>query len=179
MADNLVWVDLEMTGLDAETCAILEIAVIVTDPQLNELPGHHHAVIHQDESTLAKMAPIAREMHSKSGLTERVRASKVPLAQAETEALAFISKYCAPGEAPLCGNSVHVDRRFLMAYMPKFIDYLHYRIIDVSSLKELVRRWYPDLPKFPKAETHTALADIRESIGELRYYRRHVFRQNE
>jgi len=176
MSDNLVWLDLEMTGLDPKTCSIVEIAVLVTDPQLNELPGEFHAIIRTDRKVLEAMAPAVKQMHAKSGLTERAAASKTTLAQAEEGALKFISKYCSAGESPLCGNSVHIDRRFLYEYMPRFNDFLHYRIVDVSTLKELVRRWYPALPKMDKAESHAAMADIRESIAELKYYREKVFR---
>lgn len=176
MGENLVWVDLEMTGLDPKTCTIIEIAVLVTDPQLNELPGEYHAIIHHEREVLANMAPAVRDMHAKSGLSDRAVESQTTLAEAEAGALAFISKHCGPGESPLCGNSVHVDRRFLHEYMPEFNGYLHYRIVDVSTLKELVRRWYPALPKMEKVEAHTAMSDIRESIAELKYYREKVFR---
>lgn len=178
MPDNLVWLDLEMTGLDPETCSIIEIAVLVTDPQLRELPGEFHAIIGHDRKVLDAMTPVVKEMHTKSGLIGRAAASKTTLAQAEEGALQFISKYCGPGESPLCGNSVHVDRRFLYEYMPRFNDYLHYRIVDVSTFKELIRRWYPMLPKMEKIEAHTAMSDIRESIAELKYYREKVFRSD-
>lgn len=176
MASPLVWLDLEMTGLDPDFCQILEIAVLLTDGDLNLLPGGYHAVIHQPPSVLRKMSRVVRRMHSESGLLDRVRASKISLARAEREALAFIRKRCRRGEGILAGNSVHADRRFLLRHMPRLAGYCHYRIVDVSTIKELVRRWYPTLPPFPKQSLHTAMEDIRESIRELRYYRETVFR---
>lgn len=176
MAPPFVWVDLEMTGLDPDSCRILEIAVLLTDSELTLLPGGYHAVIHQPPAALRKMSRLVRRMHATSGLLERVRASEVSLARAEREALAFIKKGCRRGEGILAGNSVHTDRRFLLRYMPRIAAYCHYRILDVSTVKELVRRWYPSLAPFPKQERHRAMEDIRESIEELRYYREQVFR---
>jgi oligoribonuclease len=175
-APPLVWLDLEMTGLDPDGCRILEIAVLTTDSDLILLPGEYHAVIRQPPSALRGLSRTVRKMHASSGLLERVRSSSISQARAEKEALAFVKTKCGPGEGILAGNSVHVDRRFLLKHMPKLAGYLHYRILDVSSVKELVRRWYPSLPPFPKQKTHTAMTDIRESIGELRYYRERVFR---
>jgi oligoribonuclease len=175
MASPLVWIDLEMTGLDPETCSILEIAVVLTDDQLEILPGHYEAAIHHPRESI-RMGPAVAEMHARSGLIERVVASKTSLAQAEEGALAFLSARCAPAESPLCGNSVHVDRRFIRRYMPRLDGFLHYRHIDVTTVKELARRWYPAIPAFPKTEQHTALSDIRESIGELRHYRQAIFK---
>jgi oligoribonuclease len=146
----LVWIDLEMTGLNPDRDTILE-------------------------GTLAGMDEWNRNQHGKSGLVARVQASQETLASAEAQTLAFIQSHCGPKSSPLCGNSVWQDRRFLARYMPELEAYLHYRLIDVSTVKELAGRWFPALPKFPKGEDHLALADIRASIGELRYYRERVF----
>ena len=164
-----------MTGLDPDRCRILEIAALATDSELNLLPGEYHAVLHVPPAALRGLKPQVREMHTRSGLLERAKASKISLARAEREALEFIKARAPKGEGILAGNSIHVDRRFLLRHMPKVAAYLHYRLVDVSTIKELVRRWYPSLPHFPKADSHTAMADIRESIAELRYYRERVF----
>lgn len=173
--DALLWVDLEMTGLDPERCAIVEIATIVTDADLHVIAEGPCLTIHQPEDVLATMDDYVRKMHESSGLLERIRASKVDLAAAESETLAFVAQHCKKGSTPLCGNSVWKDRVFLERYMPRLIEHVHYRLIDVSTVKELVRRWYsPELlPK--KKERHRALDDIIESIEELRVYRRRVF----
>ncbi|MFN0094142.1 MAG: oligoribonuclease [Dehalococcoidia bacterium] len=172
----LVWMDMEMSGLDPERCQILEIAVLLTDGDLNELAVGPHLVIHQPEAVLAAMDAWCTEHHGKSGLTAAVRRSAVTLEQAEAEVLSFLQAHTKAGTSPLCGNTVHQDRAFLRKYMPDADAHLHYRIIDVSTLKELMRRWYPGVPRFQKRETHRALDDIRESIGELRHYREHCFR---
>jgi len=180
MADQerLIWLDLEMTGLDPERERIIEIAGLVTDGQLNVVAEGPELVVHQPEALLAAMDDWNREHHGASGLTERVRASEVSEAQAEARMLAFLEEHCEKGVAPLAGNSVHQDRRFLRRYMPRIDDFLHYRIVDVSTLKELVRRWYPEVDAGapPKKESHRAMDDIRESLEELRYYRAKAFR---
>ncbi len=173
----LVWIDLEMTGLDPDRCTILEIATIVTDADLAVTAEGPAIAIHHPDAVLDGMDPWCVEHHGASGLTEACRRSDVDLAEAERRTLAFLERYCAPGVAPLCGNSVWQDRRFLARYMPKVESFLHYRIVDVSSIKELAARWYPAMPPFEKQETHRALDDIRESIAELAHYRRHVFRE--
>jgi oligoribonuclease len=173
----LVWADLEMSGLDPEHCAILEIATIVTDGDLRVVGEGPVLAIHQPDSVLNAMDDWNREHHGSSGLTARVRASTQSLADAERATLAFVRRYCTERSSPLCGNSIHHDRRFLARYMPRLDAYLHYRNIDVSTVKELVRRWYPGGPPPPeKKHAHLALDDIRESIEELRFYRQHIFR---
>ncbi len=171
----LVWMDMEMSGLDPATCEILEVAVIITDGNLNELAIGPEIVIHWPNAVLDAMDGWCTEHHGKSGLTAAVRASTTTLAEAETALLAFLQEGTPKGASPLCGNTIHQDRAFLQKGMAAVDAHLHYRNVDVSTLKELVRRWYPDLPKFEKRETHRALDDIRESIAELRYYRERVF----
>jgi oligoribonuclease len=178
----LVWIDLEMTGLEPETEHIVEIAVIVTDGQLERMEEGPDLVIHVPDDVLARMADVVTDMHAESGLTDAVRTSELTLEQAEAAVLEFVMRHVPePRSAPLAGNSVHADRAFLRRYMPELEAYLHYRNVDVSTLKELVRRWYPDVAdKAPaKAGGHRALADIRESIEELRWYRAQVFREQE
>lgn len=173
---RLVWVDLEMTGLDPATCHIVEIAVLVTDGELNVIAEGPELVIHQPDDILAAMPPIVRDMHARSGLTELIRASKTTLAEAEAAVLAFVQSTCAPKTAPLAGNSVWKDKQFLEKYMPRVMEHLHYRIVDVSTIKELAGRWYPPSMHFPKkSEKHRALDDIKESIAELSFYRRTLF----
>jgi len=174
--DHLVWMDLEMTGLEPEQCTILEIATLVTDANLDLVAEGPALVIHQPDGVLEAMDDWNREHHGASGLLQRSRQSTVSLAQAEQQTLAFIQLYSPHRTSPLCGNSVHQDRRFLARYMPAVERYLHYRNVDVSTLKELVRRWYPADPPFEKKHGHLALDDIRESIAELRYYRERYFR---
>ncbi|MFW6054278.1 MAG: oligoribonuclease [Thermodesulfobacteriota bacterium] len=176
MTGSLVWIDLEMTGLDPEQHVIVEIATIITDPDLHVIEEGPHIVVHHSEDVLDRMDDWSRNHHRDSGLLDKVRASNDDCAQAEERTLSFISKYCQKGESPLCGNSVWQDRRFLTKYMPQLESFLHYRIIDVSTVKELVKRWYPDLPRFKKQKLHLALDDIHESIGEWRYYRETVFK---
>lgn len=174
---NLVWMDLEMTGLDPLKDTILEIATIVTDSQLNTLAEGPVIAIRHDAEALERMDPWCVEHHGQSGLTQRCLESRVSLEEAETRTLAFIKDYCPERATPLCGNSIHQDRRFLARYMPRLNAYLHYRIVDVSSVKELVERWYPrDYAPFQKKKSHLALEDIRESIAELAEYRRKYFR---
>jgi oligoribonuclease len=172
----LVWIDLEMSGLDPHRCAILEIASIVTDADLNVIEEGPDIVVHQDDAVLAAMDEWCTTHHGKSGLTAAVRASTVSLREAEQRSLAFLAKHTKPGTSPLCGNSVWQDRRFLVDYMPDVERFLNYRVIDVSTIKELVKRWYPDRQPPKKSDTHRALDDIRESIAELRFYRSAVFR---
>lgn len=174
----LIWVDLEMTGLDPETEVIVEIAVIVTDGHLEMMHEGPELVIHADDDMLGRMHSRVRQMHRSSGLTPAIRASDLTTAHAEAEVLAFVKTHVpTAGSAPLAGNSVHADRAFMKRYMPTLEAYCHYRNVDVSTLKELARRWYPDVVEEApaKAGDHRALADIRESIGELRYYRDQIF----
>jgi oligoribonuclease len=173
---KLVWIDLEMTGLDPAVDTILEIAVIITGADLEPI-AEYEAVIHQPDSTLLTMTPFVRDMHTKNGLIDRVRRSRVTLDDAYSRALALIKQHCAKGEGTLAGNSIHQDRRFLVKYMPEIETWLHYRQVDVSSVKVLARAWYPDTPKFGKEDKdHTALADIRQSIAELKYYRETIMK---
>jgi len=167
--------DLEMTGLDPEVDTILEIATIITDDQLNIVAEGPNLAVHQPESVLQAMNEWCRQHHGESGLTERVRKSRISLREAETLTFDFIRKHVPERVSPLCGNSIHQDRRFLVRYMPELEAYMHYRNIDVSTIKELVGRWYPQLSVPAKQGEHLALADIRESINELRYYRQKVF----
>lgn len=169
--------DLEMTGLDPEKERIIEIATIVTDGNLNILAEGPNRVIHQPLRLLKKMDAWNESHHKKSGLFEEVRKSKVTLKKAERQTLEFIKKYSPPKKALLCGNSVHHDRRFLIKYMPKIHEYLHYRLVDVSSIRSVIDRWYPKSKEVPeKKELHRALDDIKESIEELRFYRKHYFK---
>jgi len=177
--DRLVWVDLEMTGLDVESDVIVEIACIVTDASLIPLDDGIQLVVHADADTLARMNDYVREMHTKSGLVALIEQSDVSVPAAQQAALEYVKKHVTkPSSAPLCGNSIGTDRGFLARYMTELDEYLHYRSIDVSSLKELCRRWnHPLYRKRPgKAEHHRALDDIRESIEELRFYRDNLLR---
>ena len=172
---NLVWIDLEMTGLVPERDRIIEIAVVVTDPQLTVRVEGPVFAIHQSDAVLAGMDAWNTATHGRSGLTERVRASTVDEAAAERETIAFLERHVGKGKSPMCGNSICQDRRFLAVTMPALEAFFHYRNLDVSTLKELARRWKPDiLAGFKKAQAHTALADIQESIDELAYYRAHL-----
>ncbi|MEU5786919.1 oligoribonuclease [Micromonospora purpureochromogenes] len=178
MADLLVWIDCEMTGLDLASDALIEVAALVTDPDLNVLGEGVDVVIHADEAALAAMPEIVATMHGKSGLTEEVRRSTVTLAEAEDMVLEYVASHVKdPRTAPLCGNSIATDRGFIARDMPRLDAHLHYRMIDVSSIKELTRRWYPRVyfGQPQKGLAHRALADIRESIRELEYYRRTIF----
>lgn len=178
MTDLLVWVDCEMTGLDLGRDALVEVAVLVTDPDLNVLGDGVDVVIHTDEAVLDGMIDVVREMHERSGLTEAVRRSTVTLREAEDMIMEYVTALVPePRSAPLCGNSIATDRAFLARDMPRLDTHLHYRMIDVSSIKELCRRWYPRVyfGQPAKGLSHRALADIRESILELEYYRRTVF----
>ena len=171
---NLVWIDLEMTGLVPETDRIIEIAVVVTDAQLARRTEGPVLAIHQSDETLAAMDAWNTATHGRSGLTDRVRASTVDEAEAERRVIEFLQGYVRKNTSPMCGNSICQDRRFLAATMPRLEAFFHYRNLDVSTLKELARRWRPELlAGFRKAQAHTALADIQESIDELAYYREH------
>ena len=175
--DRLIWIDLEMTGLDPDRDRILEIATLVTDAQLNELATGPVLAIHQPESVLAAMDEWNQTHHGASGLLERVRKSTVDERQAEAETLAFLRRWVPEGASPMCGNSICQDRRFLYRHMPRLEAYFHYRNLDVSTLKELARRWAPEVAAGVKKQgAHLALDDIRESVEELRYYRAHLLR---
>ncbi|HEY9389031.1 MAG TPA: oligoribonuclease [Mycobacteriales bacterium] len=178
MTDRLVWVDCEMTGLDLGTDALIEIAALVTDSELNVLGTGVDVVIHASDEALAGMPEVVVEMHARSGLTEAVRASTVTLPEAQQMVLDYVRAWVPePRTAPLCGNSIATDRAFLSRDMPELDGWLHYRMVDVSSIKELSRRWYPRVyfAQPQKGMSHRALADIRESIRELRYYRQTLF----
>ncbi|WP_423185526.1 oligoribonuclease [Alishewanella sp. d11] len=174
---NLVWLDLEMTGLEPKTDVILEMATIVTDSQLNILAEGPVFAIKTSDAVLDNMSEWCVEQHGKSGLTARCRASEVTLAEAEAQTIAFLSQYVSPGKSPMCGNSIGQDRRFLAEYAPTLEAFFHYRNLDVSTVKELARRWHPEvLKQVQKSSSHLALDDIRESIAELVTYRRYFFR---
>jgi oligoribonuclease len=174
---RMFWVDLEMTGLDPERCAIVEIASLVTDGDLAVVAEGPSLVVHQPDEVLAGMEPFVRQMHERSGLYERIRASTTSLAEATAQTVAFLREHVEDKTAPLCGNSVWKDREFLARYMPEVLAVLHYRVVDVSTVKELVRRWYPaDRQPPKKKEVHRALDDIRESIAELQFYRETIFK---
>jgi oligoribonuclease len=174
--DHLIWIDLEMTGLSPETDTIIEIATVITTAQLEVVSEGPNLAIHQPDAELARMDEWNRRTHGASGLTERVRASHVTLADAESRTLAFLATHAAQGTSPMCGNSVCQDRRFLARYMPELERYFHYRNLDVSTLKELARRWAPAVSAgFAKENPHIALADVHESIRELRHYRAYLF----
>lgn len=175
MSDNLIWIDLEMTGLDPERDVIVEIASLVTDDNLELVAEGPNIAIHHPEEILSAMDQWAKTHHKDSGLLDRVKASACDCQMAEDKTLQFLSAYCGKGQCPLGGNSVWQDRRFLAKYMPSLHEFLHYRNIDVSSIKELAKRWYPSLPAFKKSKAHLALIDIKESINELKYYRDKVF----
>ena len=172
---NLVWIDCEMSGLDPEKERLLEIAVVVTGPQLTPRIEGPVVVIHQSDELLAGMDAWNKGTHGRSGLIDKVKASTVDEAQGAQIILDFIQRYVPKNSSPMCGNTIGQDRRFLVKYMPKLEAYFHYRNIDVSTLKELARRWRPELvTAFKKKQAHTALADVQESIDELAYYRQHM-----
>ena len=171
---NLVWVDMEMTGLSPDNDRILEVAMIVTDPQLNTIAVAPVLVVHQSDEILGGMDAWNRSTHGKSGLIDKVKLSSTTEGEASGIFLEFLRAYVPPGKSPMCGNTVHQDRRFMQRYMPELEAFFHYRNIDVSTIKELCRRWNPSVMKgFEKKGAHTALADIQESIEELRFYRTH------
>lgn len=174
--DNLIWIDLEMTGLDTQTDAIIEIATVITNNQLEILAEGPMLAIHQPQAVLDGMDDWNRNQHGRSGLIERVKASAINEAEAERRTLAFLAEWVASGASPMCGNSICQDRRFLARCMPQLERYFHYRNLDVSALKELAKRWYPSVARgVRKSSSHLALDDIRDSINELRYYREHLF----
>jgi len=176
-ANNLIWIDMEMTGLKPETDRIIEVAIVVTDNVLTTLAEAPVLVVHQDDVTLAGMDSWNQSTHARTGLTDRVRASTLDEANAEQQLLAFLREHVPPRTSPMCGNSICQDRRFLARWMPALEDYFHYRNLDVSTLKELCRRWKPDVAKnWVKQGKHEALADIYESIDELKFYRDNFIR---
>ena len=176
-ANNLIWIDLEMTGLDTQNDVIIEIATIVTDSQLNVLAEGPMLAIHQSDAILGGMDDWNKNQHGKSGLIERVRQSTLDEAEAERQTIAFLSQYVTAKASPMCGNSICQDRRFLARCMPALEKFFHYRNLDVSTLKELAKRWMPEVAKgLNKSSTHLAMDDIRDSIAELRYYREKMFR---
>jgi len=172
--NNLVWVDMEMTGLQPDSDRVIEIAVLVTDPQLNVVATGPVLVVHQPDEVLDAMDAWNKSTHAKTGLIERVRASSLTEADVERQALEFLAAHVPANASPLCGNSICQDRRFLARWMPRLEAHFHYRNLDVSTLKELVRRWKPELKGFSKEGKHEALADILESIEELKFYRKNV-----
>ena len=175
--DNLVWIDCEMTGLDPDKERLLEIAVVVTGPNLSPRIEGPVCVIHQSDELLGKMDAWNKGTHGRSGLIDKVKASTTTEQDAEEQILAFIKKYVSKNNSPLCGNTISQDRRFLVKYMPKLEAYLHYRNLDVSTLKELSKRWKPEVfNSFKKQQKHTALADVHESIEELAHYREHFIK---
>ncbi|MBM7061223.1 oligoribonuclease [Pseudomonas sp. UL073] len=175
--NNLIWIDLEMTGLEPERDVIIEIATIVTDSELNVLAVGPVIAVHQSDAALAGMDEWNTRTHGQSGLTQRVRDSQLDTAAAEAATLAFLEQWVPQGKSPICGNSIGQDRRFLYKYMPKLEAYFHYRYLDVSTLKILASLWAPQIKDgFVKQGTHQALDDIRESIAELRYYREHFLK---
>lgn len=177
----LVWMDLEMTGLDPATEVIVEIATLITDDELNVIAEGPDLVISQPETVLTAMDPFVVEMHTSSGLLTAIRESTITLNQAGAQTLEFIKKHVPePRTIPLCGNSIGTDRRFLAKYLPEIENYLHYRSVDVSTIKELVKRWYPglEISRPTKTGAHRALDDVQESIRELKFYRENVFKEN-
>jgi oligoribonuclease len=172
---NLVWMDLEMSGLDPEENTIIEIATLVTDFNLEIVAEGPVIAIHQTDELLDSMDEWNTNCHKKTGLTERVRESKFGMKDAEIMTIDFIKEHVDHNASPLCGNTIWQDRRFLIKYMPELEKYCHYRNIDVSSFKEIYSRWYPDLPMFEKEKIHSAMKDIRESVEELKYYRAKIF----
>lgn len=178
--NNLVWLDMEMTGLDPNKNVVIEVAVVITDSELNILAESPSYAISQPAEELAKMDKWNVSTHTRSGLLERITTSGIELAEAEKQILKLLKKYVAKGSSPLCGNTIHQDRKFMVLYMPILEEYLHYRNIDVSSIKELARRWNPSIyDGFKKHNKHEALADIHESIEELKYYRQHLWLSSE
>lgn len=176
--EPLVWLDMEMTGLDPQRCAPIEVALVMSTPELEEL-DHMQMVIWQPGEVLDRMEPFVRKMHTENGLLAKVRASEFSVADAERKMMSMLARWTKPGEGVLSGNSIHQDRRFIARYFPTMHGYLHYRMVDVSTLKELARRWYGPDALFAKGNTdHTALADVRSSIAELKHYRSVLFKSS-
>lgn len=177
--DQLIWMDLEMTGLDSTRDHILEIACLITDGHLNPINEGINLVIHQPDEVLDRMNPWCVEQHGKTGLTVASRESTVSITMAETQLLSYVRQYTAPGQCPIAGNTIHEDKKFISKYLPELVNHFHYRIVDVSTIKELCRRWYPEeFKNAPKKNfAHRALDDIFESIAELQYYRKAIFKQ--
>ena len=176
-SNNLIWVDMEMSGLDPTIERVLEVAIVITDTQLNTVAEGSVIVVHQPDAVLDAMDAWNKSTHAKSGLIERVKASRLTEADADAQLVEFLKQHVPAGVSPLCGNSVHQDRRFMVKYLPAFEAYFHYRNLDVSTLKELMRRWKPELAAgMTKHGRHEALADVYESIDELKYYREHFIK---
>jgi oligoribonuclease len=176
-ANNLIWVDMEMSGLDPLIEKVLEVAIVVTDTNLNVVAEGPVVVVHQPDSVLEAMDSWNKSTHAKSGLIDRVKASRLDETAADQQLVAFLKEHVPVGVSPLCGNSVHQDRRFMVKYLPLFEAHFHYRNLDVSTLKELMRRWRPELAAgMTKHGRHEALADVHESINELKYYREHFLK---
>lgn len=175
--NHLVWLDLEMTGLDPEKEVIIEIATVVTDSDLNTVAEGPVIAVKQPQTYLDNMDAWNTDTHTRSGLVDRVKSSAIDTAEAEVQTLAFLGQYVKSGSSPMCGNSIGQDRRFLVKYMPALEAFFHYRNLDVSTIKLLAKRWKPQLSKFPKKCNHQALDDVYESINELKYYREHFFQQ--
>ncbi len=173
---NLIWLDLEMTGLDPTHDVILDVACVATDARLTLLQEGPSLQIHQPDIVLDSMDPVVKAMHTKSGLLHLVKQSSVSVEQAEKELITFVKRHAVSGQMVLCGNTIAMDRSFLKQYMPEFESLFHYRMIDVTTVKLLAQRWYPSIPVFKKEERHTALADVYESIAELTYYKKHLFK---
>lgn len=175
--NNLIWVDMEMSGLNPDTEKVLEVAIVVTDTHLNTVAEAPTLVVHQSDAVLDAMDSWNKSAHAKSGLIERVKASPLRETEVEGQLVEFLQQHVPPGVSPMCGNSVHQDRRFMVPYLPRLEAFFHYRNLDVSTLKELMKRWKPELlPGFAKHGKHEALADIYESIEELKYYREHFLK---
>ena len=174
--NNLIWIDLEMTGLDTDNDFIIEIATIVTDPQLEIIEEGPVMAIHQPDHVLNKMDEWNTRQHNQSGLVDRIKKSSYDVAEAESMTLEFLEKFVPKGKSPMCGNSICQDRRFMHRLMPELEEYFLYRNLDVSTVKELMKRWAPEKEGFNKQGSHLAMDDIRDSISELKYYREHVFK---
>ena len=175
--NNLIWIDMEMSGLNPDVDKVLEVAIVVTDSQLNTVAEAPVLVVHQSDALLNAMDDWNKSAHAKSGLTSRVRASTLSEAAVEEQMVAFLGQFVAPNVSPMCGNSVHQDRRFMVRHLPRLEGYFHYRNLDVSTLKELAKRWKPEIAAgLTKHGKHEALADIYESIEELKYYREHFLK---